>query len=329
VTQLLGIELRRLFARRLTRLTALALFLGIVAAGIGMAVNSDRDLAGAQRRAVAEQSTFIHAQAEGRQQCLTSVPADQAAEQCPPVGEPPPVASFLRDPRMSFQDHVRDLIRSGAVIGALVGLLLSASFIGAEWQAGTFASWLTWEPRRLRVGASKVGAAVVGSVAVALVGTGLLIGVAALVAGTRGTFDSVLQGAPPQPHFAEQTWTMGGRAVAIVALLAAIGAGLALLLRHTVAALGVAIGYLIVGEGVIGQLNHGDVRHHLLQSRLNALLDGRYSWLRPSRAPDGSIGFSADHEAVVHASAASIELIVVVAVLLGVAGVALRRRDIT
>lgn len=326
---LLGIELRRFFARRLTRLTALALFLGIVAAGIGMAVNSDRDLAGAQRRAAAEQAQFIQSQEAGRQQCLATVPADQADEQCPPVGDAPPIASFLRDPRISFHDHVRDLIRTGAIIGSLVAVLLCASAIGAEWQAGTFATWLTWEPRRLRVGASKVFAGVLGSVAVVVVATALLVGVAALVAGTRGTFHTVLQDVPPQPHFAEQTWTLAGRAVAIVALLGAVGAGLALLLRHTVAALGVAIGYLIVGEGVLGQLNHGDLRHHLLQSRLNALLDGRYSWMVPIREPDGSIDFSPAHQKVVHASVASVEIVVVVAILLAVAGVALRRRDIT
>src|SRR5205807_5960852 len=100
---------------------------------------------------------------------------------------------------------------------------------------------------------------VLGSVAIAAVATAVLLGVEALVAATHGTFRSVLQDARPNSHFAEQTWVMAGRGALVVALVTALGAGLALLLRHTVAAVGVAIGYLIVGEGIIGSLRHGDV----------------------------------------------------------------------
>jgi hypothetical protein len=96
-----------------------------------------------------------------------------------------------------------------------------------------------------------------------------------------------------------------------------------------VAALGVAIGYLIVGEGIIGSLRHGDVRHHLLQSRLDALLNGSYTWPIPLRTPDGGEGFDPGHFAVVHALPATLELVAFVAVLLAIATLALARRDVT
>lgn len=329
MTRLLTVELRRFFARRLTRFLALGLFLGVVAAGIGMAANTSKDVAAAHQKAERVRSEFVQEQAGARQQCIATVPADEVDQACPPAeAEVPPASAFYRDPRFSFVDHVQDLLRTGAAIGGLVALLLGASIIGAEWQAGTFATLLTWEPRRVRVAAAKTGAAVLGSVAVVAVATGLLVAVAALVAGTSGTFASVVVDRRPQPHFAMQTWAMAGRVAVLIALLAATGAALALLLRHTVAALGVVLGYLIVGEAVIGSLRHGDIRHHLIQSRLAALVEGRYTWMVPVRTPDGGVEFSSDHQRVVYALPAGLELVVVVGALLLIATLVLQRRDV-
>jgi ABC-2 type transport system permease protein len=328
MSRLLSVELRRFFARRITRWSCVALLLGVIAVGIGTFASTSNDLAGAHRAAQRHFQEFKDSQAAALQDCAAHVAPDQVDQQCGD-GSLPSAESFYADPRFSFHDHVRDLIGTGAVIGSLVGLLLCASLIGAEWQAGTFAALLTWEPRRPRVAAAKVAAAVAGSLAIAVVATGLLLGVEALVAATHGTFHTVLQDPPRQPQFASRTWAMAGRGACVVAIVSAIGAGLALLLRHTVAALGVAIGYLIVGEGIIGSLRHGDVRHHLLQSRLDALLNGTYTWPIPIRSPDGGEGFSPDHFAVVHALPAAVALVVFVAVLLAVATVALQRRDVT
>jgi ABC-2 type transport system permease protein len=330
VTRLVTVELRRLCARRLTRVLGVALLLGVVAAGIGMAANSSRDSGAARAKAQQQVEDMRHGLQSGYEQCVATVPAGQVAAACPdPQGELPGLSAFYVDPRFSFHDHAQDLLRAGVLVGGMVALLLAASAIGAEWQAGTFASLLTWEPRRRRVAAAKVLAAVVVAVTVAAIATALLVAVAALVAGTRGTFDTVLPDAPVQTHFARHTWAMAGRGAAVVTVVAAAGAGLTLLLRHTVAALGTVIGYLIVGEGIIGSLRHGDVRHHLLQSRLAALLDGAYSWMVPVRQPDGSVAFGTDRVHTVHAGAAGMELLAIVLVLLVLATLVLQRRDVT
>lgn len=329
MNRLLSVEFRRFFARRLTRWACIALLLGVAAVGIGTFASSSNDVAGAHARAARAAERFTQSQHQARQQCIASVPPDQVDQSCGTDEPAPPPNAFFSDPRFSFHDHVRDLISTGCVIGSLLGLILAASLIGAEWQAGTFASLLTWEPRRLRVAAAKVTAVVGSSLAIATVATALLLGVESIVASTHGTFSTLTQGAPPQPHFAEQTWAMAGRAALVVILVAGMGAALALLLRHTVAALGVAIGYLIVGEGIIGSLRHGDVRHHLLQSRLDALLNGRYEWFLPTRAPDGSLGFDPQHTAVVHALSAGVEAFIVLAVMFAVALTILQRRDVT
>ena len=329
MSRLLSVEFRRFFARRLTRWAGVVLLLGIAAAGIGTFATSSKDVAAAHRSAQRHYEAFLQDQQAFRTDCLAHTPPDQVDQQCPPDESGATVENFYSDPRFSFHDHVGDLLTTGCVIGSLLGLILAASVIGAEWQAGTFASLLTWEPRRMRVAAAKVTAVVVGSLAIATVATALLLGVESLVAATHGTFTTVLREARPQPHFAKQTWALAGRAALVVMLVSGIGAALALLLRHTVAALGVAIGYLIVGEGIIGSLRHGDVRHHLLQSRLDALLHGRYEWFIPTRGPDGSVGFSSDHLAVVHALNAGIEALIFVALLYAVALTILQRRDVT
>jgi ABC-2 type transport system permease protein len=328
MNRLLSVEFRRFFARRLTRWSCVALLLGIAAIGIGTFATSSTDVAGAHRSAAQRADRFAVQQQKARQDCLATVPPDQA-DQCGIDEQAPPPAAFYSDPRFSFHDHVRDLIETGCVIGSLLGLILGASLIGAEWQAGTFASLLTWEPRRLRVAAAKVTAVVLGSLAIVTVATVVLLGVESLVAATHGTFATLVTDGPRQSHFAKQTWALAGRAGLVVMLVTGIGAALALLLRHTVASLGVAIGYLIVGEGIIGSLRHGDVRHHLLQSRLDALLHGRYEWFIPTRAPDGSVGFSPEHVAVVHALNAGVEALIFVALLYAVALTILQRRDVT
>ncbi|MGH9025991.1 MAG: hypothetical protein ACRDWD_07730, partial [Acidimicrobiia bacterium] len=59
------------------------------------------------------------------------------------------------------------VIAATAIVWAMISFVLGASFVGAEWRAGTMTTLLTWEPRRLRVFAAKalvaagLGAAVV------------------------------------------------------------------------------------------------------------------------------------------------------------------------
>lgn len=328
MSRLLNVELRRFLARRITRWACVALLVGIIAVGVGTFLSNSNDIAAAHRSAQRTADQFAQQQQFAIQDCRAHVPPDQV-DQCGSGGPVPTASNFYRDPRFSFHDHVRDLITTGTVIGSLVGLLLAASLIGAEWQAGTFAALLTWEPRRPRVAAAKVAAVVIGSVAIAVVATSVLVGVEAMVAATHGTFGSVLPDVRPGPHFAVHTWEMAGRGALVVSLVTALGAALALLLRHTVAAVGVAIGYLIVGEGIIGSLRRGDVRHHLLQSRLDALLNGTYTWPIPIRTADGGEGFSPQHVAEVHALAAGLEVLAVAAVLLLIATAVLQRRDVT
>lgn len=328
MSRLLSVEIRRFLARRVTRLLIAAALLGIYLAGVGLGVSSSRDVTAAQRDGQIRYEQALRDAALMRAQCLASVPPGQAEAKCGPADAMlPPKEAFFNDPRFSFHDHVRDLVIAGVMIGGLVGFVASASFIGAEWQAGTMAGLLMWEPRRQRVLAAKVGVAIVGSVVLAALGIAMLVGVGALVAATRGTFATVAHNATPSLHFAAVTWARVGRGLAFVALFAGIGAGLAMLLRRTVAALGVVLGYLIVVEGVLGSLRHGTVRHYLLATHVSALLTGRFEWTDVETT--GGMVFGTGRTHVYHALSSGLILGAVVAAIILAAAVAFQRRDVT
>ena len=82
-----------------------------------------------------------------------------------------------------------DILQGAGILVVIGGLLLGASFAGAEWHAGTMTTLLTWEPRRVRVLAAKaiVTAAAVFVLMVLLLA--VFAGALTLVASTRGITD--------------------------------------------------------------------------------------------------------------------------------------------
>ena len=44
-----------------------------------------------------------------------------------------------------------DILRGTSFVVFLIGVVLGGSSVGADWQQGTMAALLTWEPRRVRV----------------------------------------------------------------------------------------------------------------------------------------------------------------------------------
>ncbi len=282
--RLLKVEMGRLMSRRLFRVAAVAGLIAVLAVDGLIAAKSDKNVAAAEKRATvvlqAEyQNCLAHAVKEGssggptKQDCDRELPANRlkdclaiaashqqngpTAADCRREGT---VNEFYNDPRFHFADHARDLITGAAFIFMAIGLVLAASSVGAEWQSGTFASLLTWEPRRQRVLAAKLVAPVLGLLALAIPLMLLLEGGGWLAADLRGT----TQGA--DTHLFWQIASQYGRVVGLLALVALIGAALAAVTRHTVAVLALVGGYLIAGEIVAGIAsawwrNHGLFAH--------------------------------------------------------------------
>lgn len=239
--KLLSVEWRRLRTRRIVRVFLVIALINIVVSGVWVFLKSNRDLEGAQ----ADQRARVG-------QCL------ERFEPAVPGAGFDPGPSFCEetegttDPRF----HLTDLSRvfdalSLVLIFAMWGL--AASFMGAEWEAGTLGLLLTQEPRRVRVLLAKM--AVVAGFAV--LATTVLLGLLSLAllpaAIVRGTTEGA-NGA----WIGEMT-RLGLRIVATAGLAAVFGFSLAASARRTSVAIGVLL-LAFLFDIIIQQVAPGSVR---------------------------------------------------------------------
>lgn len=211
----------------------------------------------------------------------------------------------------------------GAYLLAFVGFLVGAGFVAAEFSSGSMANWLTFEPRRMRVYASKLTAAGLGLLPVTVALLGMLTAGAWLIVGQFGSTAGTTA----------KVWgdlgEMGARSVALTLATAVTGAAFGVLLRHTAAVLGIAVGYMVLVEGVFGQALEG-VRPWLLQLNVNAWLQHGATYFIESCTTDARGGYTCQGvEKVLTFGHSSAYLGVVVALVIGLAALVFRRRDVS
>jgi ABC-2 type transport system permease protein len=332
MTRLLRVELKRLLARRLFRLVVVVGLLAVLVVDGIVAARSSNNVAAAKAAAVrSEQQSYdfcISVAGKGNggpttADCEAQRPAGQM-KQCVAANPVNPdrncagiLDEYYQDPRFHFAAHAKDLLTGAAYILMMLGLVVAASAVGAEWQSGTFASLLTWEPRRQRVLVAKVVAPVVlMTVVAAVLGSLLLVG-ADIAAATRGTTAGTTQ------HVVHDLISMSGRVLGLVALVTLLGAALAALTRHTVAVVGVVGGYLVAGE-LVGAIVSTWWRTHGLAAQLLAFVNGTFAYTTQVR----SGGRFSETQHVLHASWASVIVACLAAGALAVASIGLSRRDV-
>jgi hypothetical protein len=331
------VELRRLTSRRLFRFTVLAALLTVLVVDGLIAARSSTDIAGARATAVnVEQQQYADClalasahpaatDAPTKGDCDRQRPAAQAQACLAQVGHGPVTVNecnrvremFVNDPRFHFADHARDLLTGGATILMAVAIVLGASATGAEWQSGTFAALLTWEPRRQRVLSAKLVAPVVGMTAITAVVLPLLVAGGWVAARTRGTT------AGTNGHVWAQLAAQYGRSVGLLALVTLIAAGLGAVARHTVAALAVVGGYLVAGEivgGVVSRWWHT----HALAAHLYALMQGTWTYTKVTVTATGE----QPQLHTLHAAGAAVLVAVIAALAAVAASATLARRDV-
>nr|WP_275402420.1 ABC transporter permease subunit [Streptomyces sp. SID13031] len=158
----------------------------------------------------------------------------------------PPSLEQYAKPKTVFAEVMPDVLLGSSYLLVFVAFLIGASFFGAEFSSGAIGNWLTFEPRRLRVFGSKLLGAAIGFVPVAVVITGLLL------LGTFLIVDNLGITAGTTGKVWGNLTEMSGRIVLMTAIGAALGCVVGALLRHTAAAIGFVMGYLIIVEGVFG-----------------------------------------------------------------------------
>lgn len=326
MTRLLGVELRRLFSRGLVVLTmvgaivaSLLLLLGVWQSSQPM---SDSELAYAEEMYEQELERWEEHGEEAVAQCredeereaeLTGQAVDFGCEQMAPQrewyvwGAPP------------LEDSMPNTLGGVAPLLVFVTALIGATFTAAELSTGSMSTWLSFEPRRLRVYASKVLAAALGVVPVALLSVLVVVTGAYLIGDHVGLADGF-----GSTEWADAAWT-GLRLLGLGVLSALAGAALGFLLRHTAAVLGVGLVYLI-GEQMVAGLLPG-TRPWVLTTNISG-------WVR-----NGTVYYTDDCttgaggtvcEMVEHTLSfahSAVYLLAVTVVVLAVGALVFRRRD--
>jgi ABC-type transport system involved in multi-copper enzyme maturation permease subunit len=157
------------------------------------------------------------------------------------------VLVFINSSKQSPFDLVdlKQVFRGTSVSLLLLGIALAASFIGAEWGAGTMTTLLTWEPRRGRVYAAKLLAAAIFafvSAIVVMVLLGLALLPSALAHGSTAGVNS---------SWVQATIFSMLRGALVCALAAAIGLAIGSIARNTTAAVIIAFFYLFILENLV------------------------------------------------------------------------------
>ncbi|RKN38904.1 ABC transporter permease subunit [Micromonospora endolithica] len=247
-------ELRRLVKRRFTRWTTVLglLVLAAVVAGVFF-TNQKIDAAAraqAERSAEAQWQRDVQSAEQYRAECErvkaggTDDPK-QFPEDCSAITPPPReaiAAAWFMPATFDFRESFGDTLLPLAAILALVGFIVGASFVGAEWNTGGMMNLLLWRPKRLTVLLTKLAALLTGLLALAVTTTALWFGSFWLVATLRGSTAKVTSGV-------WQSFALTGlRGVALAVVATVVGFALASLGRHTAMALGGVVALMVVGQ---------------------------------------------------------------------------------
>jgi ABC-2 type transport system permease protein len=249
MSRLLGVEIRRLLARRVVRFVAVMAVFGMVLAGLVLFVRSHRTGPLAPGDVAAQMQAELDRQVA---ECVKSIGPSDAPRGLTPQEFCKQVVVVDRLPDPAFHlAHYREVAEglSGLFIAVLV--VLGATSAGAEWHAGTVTTQLTWEPRRIPLLLAKTLAAVIVAFVGFWLAEALLFAVLAPAAVFRGTTKGV------DGEWLRLTAATLLRASAVAAVGAAIGHALAWLARNTAVAVGAVLGYVAVLEPLLRAIRPG------------------------------------------------------------------------
>ncbi|NNG18454.1 hypothetical protein HJ590_02480 [Naumannella sp. ID2617S] len=138
--------------------------------------------------------------------------------------------------RSSLSTNGIGMVMVGTIFCSALGFFSAASYIGSEQSSGALGTWLTFNPRRMRVYAAKLLTITVPTAALTLISTLAGVGWAVLTTRQRSSRDGLVL----------ELVGMSLRAVLVAAGFAVLGFVIALIGRSTLSALGVLVGYLVL-----------------------------------------------------------------------------------
>ncbi len=333
VGRLVLVELRRYGARAGVRWLLVAM-LGIVAMTAFAAYRSSIPPTQAQldeaQRVYAEQLDSWEENGERQiQDCRDAEAAERERNPDEPIdfgceGMTAPEPEWFLPHRTTFAEAASGWVEQLSTFLLLVTVVVGATFVAAEFSSGSISTWLTFEPRRGRVFASKVAvAALVTGVAV-LVASAVFVGAAWLVCRVNGALGDVT------PELWADVTHRVLRTGALSVGTAALGAALAFLLRHTAAAIAVVFAWMVILENILSSFVEGYARW-TVQTNMTAWIQGGLTRQVGSTmcSTDASGVTTCDGESLTVTMAQSgVFLLGVVVAVTAVAFVVFRRRDV-
>lgn len=321
--RLVGAELTRLRSRRVSIvavvvvLAAVALFQILIHSEVAPSAAAQ---ASARQAYEAAQQQWQSSHAANVEACVQQGGGTQ--EDCESYDPAPTPEQYSVTPP-SFDVVGAGGVTTAAYLSMFATFLVGASFIGAEYSTGSLANWLTFVPQRLKVFASK-------AIAVALASA--LLGAVAVFA-TFGLTAAQVAGHGEPLVRAGHIAAASGRAVVLVALAGVAGFVIALVTRHTVAAIAVPLAYGLVRAVLSGYTSDVDaplawLPPYLPELNLQAFLEhgATYTQYRSVLADGSDYTEIEKHVGFAHSGLYWLTL-AVVSVVVGL--LVFRRRDVT
>ena len=336
---LVGVELRRLWWRRLARVLALAV---VLLTGFGV-YNAYTTTDPEQLARRLDEYRILVADAKQQQaqmkqqlpQMIEECRQAQAAEReragdasidfdCDQLGDVhvptieemgilPPVADAI----------TTTLATTSATLLPFAAFLLGASAVGAEFTSGSMTTWLTFQPRRVRVASSKLAAAAVGGAALAGLSLGIVVVGARMIAVVNRP-DAGLD-LPDVAPMTDSVPQLLARVVAAAMLAGVLGGAVALVLRHTAAVVGTLLGYAVLVELIAVQaVLQGRLRPWTVAANLSAFVEKGTTYFAESCTTDRCT--YAEHQ--LSYTHGWVYLLTLGLVTVGVGLLAFRRRDL-
>jgi ABC-2 type transport system permease protein len=327
--RLTRVELRRLFSRRLT---VLGLLGTLVITGLMLYAVFDeaKPLSEADMRTA--RSSFETAQRDWQangEKMVAQCKADEAKQR-----ETDPNADYRCDhmepkwehwgkPEVRFAENLPNYLVPMSYLLAAAAFLIGAGFVGAEFSSGSIGNWLTFEPRRVRVYASKLASAASGIVPAAVALTAILVAGAWVIVDRYGSTAGM--NGDRWADFAG----MSGRIVVLTSVAAVVGAVCAMFLRHTAAALGVVAAYMVLIEGIFSGLLNDQRKWFLVVNVDSWVRHGTTYGAESCRTQSDGTYFCDWVEKHLSFSHSATYLGILFAILVVAAALVFRRRDIT
>lgn len=323
---LLRTELSRLTARRFIRILVTLALLGFVVLSVVLFTQFSRPTPDLLAAAETRRAEDVALSEQFRQQCLNDdlIPADEREFACgPPLdAESFPLAQYLDREPFVLAEALPGGALGVAAATAMLGFVIGATYIGAEWSTRSIVALLFWETRRLKVIGVKTGVAALGGAALGVLGQLAWLGVSLPIARTRGTTEVA---AGFWGDYAGQA----GRSVLLVVVVTLLGFGLANLIRNTGAALGIGFAYFAIVETALRNLFPRTQPFLLTDNSLALVQEGGLTVFIPGRTLDAATGgFVEFTEIVVSNLRGGLTLSAYLLVLLGLGTWLFRRRDL-